>query len=109
MRGWLVVALLALWPSTGWAINCAIGSYPSVVHYGNQKVCKRLQDNSVGSVQGSLNNCPIGTFPLVDTYGNRICQSTSGPKQQLYDTSKGCPIGMFPTVDMSGNQACKRF
>jgi hypothetical protein len=101
MRGILAVALLVFWSSAALAINCPIGSFPSVDRWGNQ-TCQSLGGGPPSTVQGSLDNYPMGTHPWVDQWGTKICKSYSAPAQQqlqLYDTSKGCPMGTYSWVD----------
>lgn len=102
---------LAMWPSAVLAINCPIGSFPSIDQWGNQ-VCRPIGGGAPNAAQGTLDNCPIGSFPSIDTYGNRVCKTFSSPQQpsrEYYDTSQGCPIGTFTSIDNFGNSVCKGF
>jgi hypothetical protein len=89
--------------------QCPVGAYSLTDSFGNQ-VCKRSNDGSVATTQGSPQNCPVGSYPSVDQWGTRVCQSfNNGTMARTYDTSHGCPVGTFAWTDSWGNPTCKSF
>jgi hypothetical protein len=91
------------------ALQCRIGSFPSVDGWGNN-ICQRLANGGAAVTQAAPGGCPRGSHPWVDNWGNRVCQSNGGPTAgaTYYDTSRGCPVGFMPWADNWGNPVCRR-
>jgi hypothetical protein len=105
---WTVSGLLTISQPAS-ALQCPIGSFPSVDGWGNN-ICQRIGDGSAAVTQTAPGGCPIGSHPWVDNWGNRVCQSDGGATggTTYYDTSRGCPVGFMRWVDSWGNPVCRR-